>query len=296
MSLAGRTIAISIGGAPDLAKLGFPPREVERALLSVCGALIRAGARIAYGGDFRADGFTVQMYRHLAGSYADHGTKPFRHYLAEPSLRRARFEDLVHVLQESQAVAETVAFLGPDQYPLRASAGALLFGKGVEGKRVDSPAELASWLDRAAPTAPGEAYSRMRVVQSREADGRVAMGGKMGLLERADDAYEGAMPGIAQEALLTLRAGKPFIPLAAYGGAARDVAIALGLLEPSVRTPRGAQAPSYTAAMVEVADLASAIPPASVVALKTIVRTERIETLANLTVSVLENWIPPVAG
>ena len=59
MSLEGRMIAISIGDAPDRGRLGYPQREVDRVLLSVCTALVRAGARIVYGGNLDPAGFRI---------------------------------------------------------------------------------------------------------------------------------------------------------------------------------------------------------------------------------------------
>ena len=38
-----RAVALSISDAPDRAKLGFPKREVDRVLFSLCTALIREG-------------------------------------------------------------------------------------------------------------------------------------------------------------------------------------------------------------------------------------------------------------
>lgn len=42
--------------------------------------------------------------------------------------------------------------------------------------------------------------------------------------------YQGRMPGIVEEALLHVGANRLVVPLGAFGGAARGVAIALGLL------------------------------------------------------------------
>ena len=75
MSLEGRMIAISIGDAPDRGRLGYPQREVDRVLLSVCTALVRAGARIVYGGNLDPAGFTFKnlpsSVRGVCGSQVD---------------------------------------------------------------------------------------------------------------------------------------------------------------------------------------------------------------------------------
>src|SRR4051812_8288869 len=103
MSLEGRMIAISIGDAPDRGRLGYPQREVDRVLLSVCTALVRAGARIVYGGNLDPAGFTFKIFRHLSEAYAvRRSTPPFVHVVPEPVLRRANFADPARVLKEAR--------------------------------------------------------------------------------------------------------------------------------------------------------------------------------------------------
>ena len=112
MSLEGRMIAISIGDAPDRGRLGYPQREVDRVLLSVCTALVRAGARIVYGGNLDPAGFTFKIFRHLSEAYAvRRPTPPFVHVVPEPVLRRANFADLAAMLKEARGTVETrIAF------------------------------------------------------------------------------------------------------------------------------------------------------------------------------------------
>jgi len=58
--------------------------------------------------------------------------------------------------------------------------------------------------------------SRMREASTQAESARVAMGGKL-------QGYTGPIPGVVEEALLTIRAGKPLYLLGAFGGAARLV-------------------------------------------------------------------------
>src|SRR4051794_29160283 len=93
--LAGQEIAISISDAPDLGKLGYPQREVERALLAVCGALVRAGARIAYGGNLDPAGYTFKIFEFLARTYTvQPAVAPFVHYVPQSVLRTVEITDL----------------------------------------------------------------------------------------------------------------------------------------------------------------------------------------------------------
>jgi hypothetical protein len=61
------------------------------------------------------------------------------------------------------------------------------------------------------------------------------------------------MPGVIEEAQQTLQADKLILPLSAFGGATRDVSIALGLLPESQRVPRGQQHSSYATALEGIA-------------------------------------------
>jgi hypothetical protein len=58
--------------------------------------------------------------------------------------------------------------------------------------------------------------TKMRQNSTSAASARVAMGGKL-------DGYTGGVPGVAEEVLLTLQAGKPVYLLGAFGGATRAV-------------------------------------------------------------------------
>ena len=67
---------------------------------------------------------------------------------------------------------------------------------------------------------PASAFSAMRLFMAADEDIRVVLGGKT-------HNYLGHFPGIAEETLYSLVAGKPVIELGAFGGCAGDVAQAL---------------------------------------------------------------------
>ena len=64
----------------------------------------------------------------------------------------------------------------------------------------------------------------MRQVMRGETDARVVLGGPV-------EDYRGAMPGIAEEALLSLESGQPLYLLGGFGGCTRDIAETLGLVD-----------------------------------------------------------------
>jgi hypothetical protein len=123
-----------------------------------------------------------------------------------------------------------------------------------------------------------------------EADARVALGGKMGIVALPQDRYEGAMPGIAEEAILTLEASRPLVPLGAFGGASRDVAIALGLMDEDRRVPRGEQQLGYAEAMSRVERLGDRIPDAVRPALRELADDDRGEATSFAIVEAILCW------
>ena len=67
-----------------------------------------------------------------------------------------------------------------------------------------------------------EGLTAMRRAMLDRTDARVILGGRL-------DKYKGSMPGIAEEALLSLESERPVFLIGGFGGCARSVAQALGL-------------------------------------------------------------------
>src|SRR3954453_14657707 len=100
-NLADSIVALSISDAADMGQLGYPQREVDRALFSICGALVRAGARLAYGGNLDPAGYTFKIFRFLAKAFAVRRKgPPFIHFVPASELRKTRLEALMTALQE----------------------------------------------------------------------------------------------------------------------------------------------------------------------------------------------------
>ena len=69
-----------------------------------------------------------------------------------------------------------------------------------------------------------EGLTAMRIVMRGDIQARIVLGGRV-------EGYMGAMPGIAEEACLSLEADQPVFLLGGFGGCARDIAETLGLAE-----------------------------------------------------------------
>lgn len=294
-TLDGRTVAVSIGTAPDLLKLGYPEREVERVLFSICTALIRAGARVLYAGNLDPDGYTFKIFRHLAKAYAvRRPIPPFIHLIPEPIWRAARFEDVHKMLSESREIADTwVVADGKVNGTLLALDDALALREKSSGSlRILAKDDFEQW-QKQVPISAAAMFTAMRVLSGELTHARVIMGGRMGILDRADrDRYQGTLPGVAEEALVTLKSNKPLIVLGAFGGAARDVAIALDLLPETARVSRTPQAESYGVAMKMVAGLREKVSGPLLSELREIAQLDHAEELAARTLRLLTRSAP----
>ena len=265
---------------------------------------MRAGARVVYGGNLDQAGFTFKAFRHLSEAYAVRGLiPPFVQVVPEPELRRTTFQDLASMLKEARGSVETTIVLA-DDHVVRFSAGndeslrshdaaviKVLDPASNSAEKIDLQQSLQTWLGQPGPNA-ADAYSSARRVMVRMSSGRVVMGARMGVLDQPRDRYEGRMPGILEEAILTLADHQAPAILGAFGGAARDLAIALDLLESSARVQRGRQDPSYDRALEEVMVLADQIPDKADIRsqLSAIAKSDRAEQLSYFIVRILEKW------
>ena len=128
-----------------------------------------------------------------------------------------------------------------------------------------------------------EALTAMREASLVLTSARVVIGGKRGDLGVAGDAdrYSGKMPGIYEEALNSIAGEKPTFVLGAYGGAARDVAIDLGLIKPEKGVPfLGAAQEGYADARAMMRDMRAKLPPDDRQAMSDFAGREDSEALA----------------
>lgn len=292
MKLMGWKVALSVSDAPDRARLGFPEREVERALLAVCTAIIREGGEILYAGDLQPNHFTFKLFRHLAGAYAgSRESAPFLYVIAEPIARRTRFNDLVAALKLARSVANVRLSCAGTLTSVRSSSDRLIVGAiGDTRQFISNEAEWDDWLNVQPVQSDAEAYTAVRQAITAEADARVSMGGKMGLLGLLQDRFEGRMPGVLEEAIMTLEAQKPLVLLGAYGGATRDCAIALELMDRAARVPRGAQQSGYDDLIAHIAALSDQIPAPVRPDLQRIANDDRSEPMAFAVCDLLVRW------
>jgi hypothetical protein len=245
-------IGLSMSPPNDLIRLGYPKREFERLVFELVLRIVRAGGRVCYGGHLRPESLLVEIVDHLAGAYASESApaltaKPLLHLLPLSELRKTPFDRLASLLVQFRPFAETrVPLSATDHLHLNVGRALAEGGAGEEiavvrlqhgdnGKSITlrNQNELDEHLAAFASVADAEALRIMREAVALVVDVRIVFGGKRGDLGVADgaDAFGGNMPGIYEEALIALDTGRAVLCLAAFGGAARDAAADLGLIE-----------------------------------------------------------------
>lgn len=260
--LEGRVIGLSLGTPPDIRRLGLADNEPDILTYELVHNILRRGGRILYGGHLEPGGFTLQMFDRVAGAYRPDDTatnKPVLHLLPVSEARKMSLRILAaRVAAYSQFVETRIYVAKRNYFSLSATEASTSDGGKEEpdfdlvvredqnllgrGTLIRSDAELLAWLPNKAEMSDEAALYIMRIANSELAEARIAIGGNRGDLGSGRP-FGGTMPGIYEELLDIddtpgpLSASKPTIILAAFGGAARDAAIDLGILDESQRTP-----------------------------------------------------------
>jgi hypothetical protein len=284
--LDGYLVGISAGDSQDVQAYGLLPRHVDIAFGAVASALVLRGARIAYGGDLRARGFTQQLYQNVAEAYADEvflaeGQPPFVHYLAA-NIWAPLTAELEAWLSSGAGLVEVRFMTGESYIAVRGVKGTFVVGNG---ETLPTAAELMHWLKGKAPQGaePATSLAQMRKAMGRDCDARILLGGKM-------FDYAGSEPGIPAEARESIAEGAAVLPLGGFGGAARDVAMAMGLAPKKLRegTPRG---PGYGESMAGIegrSQLASARLDGALERARQLATTTDPKEAARLVVEILQ--------
>lgn len=208
--LGQKTIAISISESPDMSVLGLGDEHLRDAMAEIARHLLALGARLIYGGDLRQHGFSDLLFELVARHRRDANEGDSRcgvtNYLAWPVHILQAMADLEAQITEVEDSAELVC--------LRIDGS----GLSIEERR-GLPSQVPTEQDWA------DGLTSMRIAMMSNSDARIVVGGRV-------EGYKGTMPGIAEEALLSLRAGMPTFLVGGFGGCTRDIAETLGLIQP----------------------------------------------------------------
>lgn len=200
-ALDGVTIAVSISDSPDLGTLGLTEHHVRLTLGEMARVVLRARGRLIYGGALRSGNYTDFLieendrYGHPDSLVI---TLPWHEHRRVPL-------SAIERTQRAVSSRGRVLCLSPDGEQVAPGQGR---GEGPEAD--DGSVSRADSL------------SAMRRSVTAEADARVVVGGRL-------DDYQGRMPGIVEEALVSIEHGQPLYVVGGFGGAAALVARAVGL-------------------------------------------------------------------
>ncbi len=201
-------VGVSVSESPDLWALGLSDGHLRDAMAEIALLVLASGRSLAYGGDLRPNGFT-ELLAELVGRYRNHprhgGTIVVTDYLAWPVHIRMTSEEIAAFSAEHEPAARLI-FLALD--------GARLAREQRQMLCAHEPDE-EEWT---------EGLATMRTVMRGDIGARIVLGG------RVED-YRGTMPGIAEEAYLSLETGQPVFLAGGFGGCAHDIAETVGLAE-----------------------------------------------------------------
>jgi hypothetical protein len=206
--LSQQAIAIAVSDSADMAGLGLAPEHLQDAMAEIARHLLAMGARLIYGGDLRANGFTELLFELVARHRRDADVGDTRpavlNFLAWPIVVSKTPADLHRLAKDLRGLAE-LRFL--DREGRDIAAGAL---DGVSRQVLTDE----DWV---------MSLTAMRHSLTVVSDARIVLGGRT-------EGFKGSMPGIAEEALTALQVGQPLFLLGGFGGCARDIASLIGAL------------------------------------------------------------------
>jgi len=193
LPLSGKKIAISVSVNEDLEKLGLSEHHINDISIEVARYVISNGGTGIYGGDLRVGGFT-EYFSELSAQYMieNDRTPRFINYFCFPTSK-----DLTEAAQISFKKKQIKAQLVPLPIKLR----------GIDTEREYQPTAIVE--DRKIYS---ESFRNMRQQMAKDTDARIVLGGKQ-------QGFLGYIPGVIEEALLTLQENKPIYLIGGFGGA-----------------------------------------------------------------------------
>lgn len=192
-ALSGHRIAVSVSDSADLQRLGLSDLHLQLTIAELSRAIVIAGGTVVYGGAIQ-QGFTKivleETERYGTASCTFEHIVPYTEHAARRPEGLRRYADSLGV----KSVVRFMDSAGTPRSVRDVHAASDDLGKS------DSAASL----------------SAMRTHTSHISSARVVVGGKT-------HGFAGSMPGVAEEAAATLRAGRPLYVAGGFGGAATVV-------------------------------------------------------------------------
>lgn len=207
-------VALSVSEAEDLGKLGLRKAHFDMIFLEISRYLLLAGIKLSYGGHLNTDGYTWKLFDLLRDPVIEH-------LRGEPARGKAQPQELITYIPWPMPIAvQDQARLGPLVEVRRCvrpdgideSLDTSFVQSPVDDIPTDTPNRRFGW---------SQGLTAMREQQTTDMAARVIIGG------RFSPGFKGRVPGILEEALLSIRAERPVYLIGAFGGCAQLVIDAL---------------------------------------------------------------------
>lgn len=196
-------LGVSVSDSADLQQLGLLPRHAELAIGEIARAVLVNGGSLVYGGRVKPSGFT-QFLMHEVRRFG-RSPEALTLCLAAPEHRKLSRAEL-DALDRELGSRGTVVCLDEWGTPIEA----ILSTKKPSADPIqDQPLRQAS-------------YTALRRYLGEVTNARVILGGQLA-------AFQGAMPGLIEEAIVAVRSSQPLFVAAGFGGAAALIAQALAI-------------------------------------------------------------------
>jgi len=209
------TVSISTSNSPDLETFGLSETHLKEAMAEIALQLLAIDMDLAYGGDLRQYGFSQLLFQLVL------------RYTSNSDLKNHRIRVTNHLAWPVH-IEKSVDQLDALEKDLHGAAKLTLLEQNGKPMSMDHRRTLSSRIPSHEEWSSG--LTAMRKFQSSSTDARVLLGGQV-------SNFKGRMPGVAEEALLSLNNRKPLYLIGGFGGCTRDIAEALGL----VRTWNGSR-------------------------------------------------------
>ncbi|CAM2755357.1 hypothetical protein ACSL103130_01270 [Actinomyces slackii] len=262
---AGRPLAhwrlgLSMALSEDQGALGLKPVHLEQVVAEIAQLVLLAGGSVTYAGALGTHApdltsavldavsqyteFTLreeQKFRAREAIPKTYHPGPM-FYVTTPCTQIKTSEALERLRMARKALCNRVKFETIDAYG--------------HTHDLDEENETLIWPDSSTPTQIAAAISAVRSQLPRLCHARLVIGGKT--IPRSDshpDGYSGSMPGIIEEALVTVRAGQPLYIAGGFGGASALLAKQLdlpGSQDDKLPTTIGKMSPAMSSAIDEI--------------------------------------------
>lgn len=189
-----RRIGVSVSESADLQRLGLDERHLRLALGELARVVIRAGDVLVYGGHLDPEGYTAFLESEM--DRYGRTDSPLELVLAWSEHRQMTLAALRRHEENLQLKAR-ITYLDAEGRPTAVDAG--------RGEDPEPVQDVAASL------------TALRRYLTQHTTARVLIGGK----ERG---YQGYMPGIVEEALLSIESGQPLYLAGGFGGATATIA------------------------------------------------------------------------